>query len=296
MKLLNALLITAIAVTCSCKQHEEQETDAPDKTKWERVLEKRDFYVSNYTPAIFQQRCDNLTFMSLWSAFTSNAETDVYGLELRPGEWHRDTKGCFPNDSKSEISRDGFIMLLNYLRVQEDSSALHRIWDYGVEHNWIMGDGPWKLTNMLPLVPVLAKMINKEWTPPVVAYNVLSMDIDSHYDAHTNDVKFTKKDLLTGFRGHLLTMYLYLVGKLNGSLNELEFKAVQMLYEENSNNPLVLAVYHRFGDGDQGSAIEILNSDVKNPWEVTTETGVYGWGSCPKIVHFVTAVGILEGI
>jgi len=217
--------------------------------------------------AAYRHRCDKLTFRALASAFGNREllEGHEYGA---PGQFHRDVETCYPGDSRSEISLDGYLSLAHHIWTYQDDTLLQRIISYGRNNGFVMGEGPIKYTNILLLVPTLYGMQSK----------LTLVDFDS---------------LLAGYKGHIVALYIHLKGRVNGRISDLELHVLEQLVRSNENNPLYQAIYHTYLDGDQSEAISILMKDF--PPDFPSGEAKYGWGSAPDSVVFITTVGILEG-
>lgn len=280
-------------INFGCTKHEDTPTQDPDPTVWEVVNDKYDYYKDNTTPDIFTRRCDNLTFYSLSGAFNYGlGAIDLGALEYSPGEWHRDRNPCYPEESKSECSRDGFIMLFHYLWTTRDYLNMSEIYQYGYNSGWNMCDGPTNLVNLLPLVPTLTAMINSQ-TEPSGTSEQLPFGF-----RFPNGQATEIPNPLEGFRGHLLALYIHLQGRIHGELNDLEYAAMKTLLDANPDNPLFLAIYHRYTDGDQTLAIQGLADETVYPKRVIIEESpsAWGWGSCPTIVHYIATMGVINGL
>jgi len=218
---------------------------------------------------LYTKRCDKLTFKALFDTY--GRQIDLFTHEWFPGEWHRDTIVCINNGSNSEISRDGLIMLLHALWERKDMDAVRRLYDYGKAHGWKAGDGPDDLTSMAPLVPIMQAMLDIEERQII-----------------------EPRDIWTGFRAHLIVLYIHLVGKVKGEISEAYYQMLKKYYKENENNPLISAIYHRYTDGDFTMAVTALNDDTYYPPRAIIEEED-SWPSCPKAVHFLATVGVIDG-
>ena len=110
------LTIITILFLCSCgtKQKQSQPSSALDQAQ-----AKGEFYISKITDDIYKERCDKLTFKSLYGAAAyslKGIEVDLSALEDN-GKWNRDAAPCYPDNSKSEISFDGMVGVLHSIHV-----------------------------------------------------------------------------------------------------------------------------------------------------------------------------------
>jgi len=243
--------------------------------------------VPNITDSVYLAPCDALTFKALYSAFTS--PQDITGeFTASPGEYMRRVDpNCYPDESKSSISRDGIIMVLHDIWTKQDYAGLVELIDFAEDNNFNIGEGPFDLINVAPLYPVMLDMkwtmeVNLELTSTKGLY-LLGMDIGDLIDKQ-----------LTGFRGHLLLSYILLAGRVDGEIGNIKLGILEDLVDKNPNNPFMLSVFHRFTDGIQTKAITILNDDFPTA-DIIYDDGYRTWGSSPYNVMFCVIVGILEG-
>lgn len=252
---MRSLLILLILVT-SCGTHKSHRSTSA----LERLQARRDAYTAQ--KVAYKHRCDKLTFRALLSAFGPRQAIEEH--EYVPGQFHRDVTPCYPSDSRSEISLDGYISVGHHIYTYNDREMLGRVIEYGREHKWIMGDGPTEYTNIYALVPILYKLRDT-------------------YELNT----YT--DILQGYKGHVALMLLLLKARVYGYLNNLEYSVLKQIYLSNPSNPLYSAVYHRYTDGDYTEVLNILEGI-----EDVSGTATWGWGSAPDVIVFITTVGIIE--
>jgi len=227
---------------------------------------------------VITARCDGLTFRSL--GVYVNVDYPIYN-HFYDNKWHRDYKPCFVvGDSRSEISRDGFIMLFHALLDLKDLESFKQIRDYGKAHNWIMGEGPTEYTSILLLTPILYEIIND-----------LSLRIT---DAGQNSSDAILK--LDTFRGNLLAMYIWLRARLNKEINAVEAQALRMLYDSNQENPLYSVLFYKFlGEGNQQRTIDLLlNQDDFPEGLLPGRVDRFNWSDAPGAILYLLTVKILK--
>jgi hypothetical protein len=227
------LLFIILAIS-SCQKREPKK---PQQVN-EAVAAKAELYKRLHTGWAHQGGCDSLGFTSLCKMSGGCSEADIYKAEGEPGRWYRnESHDCYPNNSKSDISKDMFIMLWPYLYLKGDKPALQRIWDYGEANGWVMGRGYISRTFLTPpLVLVLQEML----------YRSASMS-----DQPSQNKK-------AGFEKHLDVMAIYTRGIMRGLIFDTDYELLRQYSEQSPNNALVKALYHKYKDGNQDETIAVL--------------------------------------
>lgn len=266
------ILFFAIMFSACCRHRSEETTNPLDQ-----LHEKLAFYVEHAGQEIFLKRCDNLTFKSFWDA---HKQQDLPAMEWLPGEWHRDAAACWPEESRSEISRDGLIALLHALHGRGDLEAVQRIEDYGKANMWVMGQGDLELVHGLVLSPAISALLHE--------MSGLALAGEQHSEDEI--------PALEGHRGHVTASYIWLMGKIRGWINTAELAFLYAWQAENPLDPMALALTARFSDGDQTDAISVLGDERLWPSDsVPLADGYFGWGSCPAVVYYGIVMSILSG-
>jgi hypothetical protein len=156
---------------------------------------------------------------------------------------------------------------------------LERFIAYGEAHNWIVGDGPNEFTDAILLMPMSYKMRDKL---KVVSLALVAMP--------------TVDEIAQGFKGHVFANYIWLSGRVNGSLGDAELQTVIQFYKSAPTDPMYAAMYHRYVDGDQTETYNLLMNRPEFPADAfPTETSVFGWGSAPSSVYYLFSLAIAEG-
>ena len=203
-------------------------------------------------------RCDRVTFVALLSAFCPTRAEEFKRYEYPEGKWNRDVSSCYPNDSASETSRDGYLSVLQALKSSNDYSALRRIIDYAEPRGGSTGEGDEGIVNIWPLMGTIHQMAG-----------------DKPLDGASDQLA-----ILNGFRGAQIANYLLLKGRINGYLGVLEMEFAEKLDAQVPHSPWYSAIYHKYHDGDQSFALEGLKN-------FPTEDAPYGWGSCPNDIYWI---------
>jgi hypothetical protein len=242
--------IILLIVLSSCS-HKAQDVTGP--RNFSDIQARRDDMLQTFQPSTIT-RCDYATFALLWNAVGGHAS--IAGLENPSGKWNRHFQPCYPVDSQSETSRDSYLSLLHLTQTTGDMTPIKRVLDYAKPLNWITGAGPIDVTSIAPLVPAMQAVAERL---PVV---------------------------IPGFSAHQMASYLWLMGRRQGALNEVEMQALKILVSNQPDAPIMLALLHRFTDGDQTETVAALDS--------MTDAAVF-WGSAPNDVYYAVTVAIAEG-
>jgi len=264
------MLITAWFFT-SCSSHKERSVEASSaltlaQQKGERIYAK-------VTDNIYKSRCDTLTFKALLSVYS---RVDLSSYETN-GRWDRSDTPCYPESSRSSISYDGILSVLHYIVSTGDEPMLDRLIAYGEKTGWILGEGPDEYTHLGHIAPTV---YNLKYTFFLTDY-VTDLDL---------------KELLSGFRGHLLASFIWLSLRTDGKVNQLELEALEQLVNASEVNPFYQALYHRVTDGDQREALDtLLNAAEFEEGGIYDRESVFGWGSAPASAYYLYVLSIIEG-
>lgn len=264
-----AILALLLALASCHKSHDTR------KPGLEEAKAKRDLYVSELAKSHqlmdIIPDCDFTTFASLLSAF-ADLDTGVERSEAAPGKWVRnpDETKCWPEGSRSETSLDVYLGVAHWILSLRRAYDLERIIALGEGTSWIMGQGPLEYTNIAVLAPLLYSMRDG------IALHGEGAWLS---DASTH-------------REHIAAMLSYLHGRISGQVTSAELAIMASFAAAYPENPIFQALYHRYLDGDQSRAVDIVTS---MPDWIDTEVGAYGWGSAPGYLFPIVAVAIMEG-
>jgi hypothetical protein len=211
------------------------------------VAKKAELYKSLHKGWAHQGGCDSLGFTALCKLAGGCQDVDIYKAEGEPGRWYRnESKTCFDRkESKSDISKDMFVMLFPYLYAQGDKKNIREIYDYGKANGWVMGRGPASRTYLVPPMIVLLQ-------------RMLGFDISVKFEASHIFEK-------AGYEKHLDVIDLLLKSMIGNGLNKYEFEEVKRYSEKNPKNALFSALYHKYKDGNQQQTIDILMDEKLFP-------------------------------
>lgn len=191
--------------------------------------------------------CDSLLFVSLQHVALGEPGP-IEEAEATPGQWFRyPAQASQPMLCSSDISRDMFLGLFSYIWEFKRLDLAESLWNYGVDHTWKMGEErkqPDTRTVMSPaLIGLLAEIIHG-----LGGEDRIERRIPAAYSVEP------------GFVSHLTLLQIRLRGEINGSLTEYELETLRTIRVHMELNPLVHALIHKYTDGDQSRATELLLS------------------------------------
>lgn len=238
----------------------------------DKLLLKHQTYLNLYPSKqdaygfIESNHCDATLFTGLLGAvqpqgidFTS-AKKDDGSWTRRPLVNGQDT--CYPDNSKSTISRDMFVGIMWYIWKNKRLDLAEEIYRYGEENSWVMGQGaPARIVFMPGNQADLAEMIYK---------------LGGQDRPITRSIpQFIGKT--TGFAAQLDVLSILLRADMKGYVEN--FDIIEYHYNRNPDNALFSYVYHKYTDGNYNKTIESLlnpnwfpdnrlpsRADRKNPW------------------------------
>ncbi len=230
-----------ILLLTACGKHESK----PPTIVNSAIVAKATLYKSLHTGWAHGGGCDSLGFTALCKIAGGCQDVDITQAESSsvPGRWYRNSsQTCFDEGkSASDISKDMFAMLLPYLYSTGDQVNLKEIYAYGKAKGWVMGRGPASRTIMTPpMIYMLQVMINK-----------------------VEPVEVTK--IKAGYEKHLDVMSFYSQTLYKNGMDLTDYETLRKYAEESPRNALMQALYHKYKDGNQSAAIEILMNETLFP-------------------------------
>jgi hypothetical protein len=140
-----------------------------------------------------------------------------------------------------------FVGLLNYIWQFKRLDLAEGIWSYGQSTGWDMGEERAdRLENRTILTPV---------TISLLAELIYELGGEDHGERHIPRVY----SVVPGFTSHLSLLQIYLEGSMHGSIPESSLETLRAIRDAGAaGNPLVHALVHRYTDGDQQVATELL--------------------------------------
>jgi len=212
------------------------------------------------TGFIYTDHCDSLLFSAL-NAVACNERIDIRDAEGEPGEWfRRPAKDCFPDHSKSTISRDMLLGVILYAVHFNEPDILDDLWEYGSSNNWVMGEGLLDRTLFTPtMIAILAE----------ARYKLSGVDVAARHLGQTYDST-------PGYRSHLSILKMVIKSKLEG-LSSWDKRNLRKLKEKNPTNPLIQAMYAKHIGGDYTAALVHLLKDFPVDRLPTTDDWCSEW-------------------
>ena len=289
MKSLIVFLFSLLVTTCGTSGAKQGTVTQEDLLPV--LIEKTEIYKSlvaskqDSSGFIESDHCDALLFTSLLRASTSSLAVDLYSARSSANKWFRrpmvtpDVDPCYPDHSKSSISRDMFTGVLWYAWRVKDVQMLEDLWDYGIENTWVMGDGDASRTVMT---------VNMQG---LLARTIYRLGGTDHPIARAYPAVYTKAQ--TGFQAHLTVLAILLQGELDKEVSDSNLGILKHHAEREPRNSLFRYGYAKYSDGDLTDAIITLidstlfpketlptSKDRKTPWLWERDSGS-DWQEAP---------------
>jgi len=266
------LILTLLLLSCSYDKGGSVSSDFRD------VKQRAEVYKSLIAdPYALTARCDSLTFVGHYNAAAKTV--DIYRHEYPQGQWHRSTSLCTPDDSRSECSKEN--ILAAFHNILHDTAAVRRTIEHAKNNDWNFcegGDHP-EYNHIPEFAPLLNSWLRK---------------LDGN--SLTGDADASGIPSLEGFRGNVLGSYLLLKGRVFGYLNVAEIAAAKTLINTEPTSPLYQAIYHRFTDGNQHAAIQMMTKQYF-PVDSLPTANPFAWGSLKEApLLYVWTAGVMDGI
>lgn len=258
MRWLLSLLTCFMAISCGHKGKKDPNCD-------ETPIEPTSIEIEQDVHGFVEtDKCDSLLFSAMIASV--GFDVDILAAENSPGEWYRRPTSypeCWSvGQSRSTISRDMLLGLYWYAWSTKNVDILYRLWDYGVENNWVMGDGRLNGADTImntAMISTLAQMIYK------LDGRDLQTNLFSNIVSRHLPVTWSVSD--KPFVNRLSAMHILLRQELFGSVGFTAKATTRTLVEMYPDNPLFL-----LSNGNVCSAIHYANMDN------FTASGVHGDG------------------
>lgn len=196
---------------------------------------------------ILSSHCDSLLFTGLLGGVLPEG-IDIKAAEKSPGEWTRrplvdgeDT--CYPDNSKSTISRDMLLGLQFYAWKNQRLDILEDLWDYGKANTWIMGKG------------APSRIIFTPNSQALLAEAIFRLGGEDHFITRAIP---TLRNENTGFQAHLDHVSILLSGELEGEISGKDLEIMAGHVKRVPDNALVRYIHSKYTDGIQDAAIKSL--------------------------------------
>jgi len=255
-------LLTAAVILSACQSHKAVNHVDGD------LLLKKEVYCTlgediRTEKGYFGDKCDALLFTALHDV--SCGTIDLSNFHDAEGKFYRSpSHDCFPDESKSSISRDMLLGAMIAAHIAKDKSAIDAMIKYGESHNWIMGD--YANEDGLSRVVMSPQLIS-------ILYDIqkgASAKLQS-----SDDVFVLNK----GFEAHLDVLRILLKGNLYGEISAIDLSILKAQSERVPSNALFQAAYHKYLGDNQTVAIALLKSAEYHPENAlpTTENRCSGY-------------------
>lgn len=232
-----------LCLACSHEKHPAQSGDSD----LSMLKSQYDLYTS-LAPKTWDEMdtgCDSLLFYSLLNV-GMRREADVQSARDADGKWYRipppAQTGC-----SSDISRDMFMGLFTYIWQTKHLDWADQIWDYGVKHNWDMGE---------ERKPGEVRTIFVPQTVGLLATIIKGLGGDDHPEKNYPNIFDTQP----GFSSHLTLLHIRLLGLINGSISDHELSALKSIRSHMAGSPFLQYMLHHYTDGDLSEAIRDLTT------------------------------------
>lgn len=267
----------------SCGEPVKKAEQTTTKDVRAELIEKYDLYYDlslahrDENGFIETDKCDSLLFTSLYGIIDSSI--NIEAAKNDDGRWFRRplSKPCLINkDTDSTVSRDMFVGLLWFIWEHRRLDLAEELFNYGKQHNWVMGVGEATKLYFTPtLQATLAQIIYK--------FGGGSYPEKDLYDFTD---QFWDKSVI-GFEAHLQVLHILLRGQIVGKISTFSLDVLKYHYNRNKFNALFSYALHTYTDGNYQEAIQLLlneqwfpasrlptSKDRKESWLFQREFGV----------------------
>lgn len=243
--LLLALLCSPL-LACGRKREAARETSSP----LDELRERRELYRS-IAPRGWNvsQECDALLFVALTQVGLGE-QGDVELAESEPGKWNRKQGPEYADACSSDISRDMFMGLFVWIWEFKRLDVAQTLWNYGTHNNWRMGEERGSLLEHAD------RVYFRPGTVALLAELIYKLGGENHLERSLLSV--TPQSTEPGFQSHLTLLTLHLLGEMHSGLTAGELSTLTDILVHMDGNPLAQALYHKYTDGDQSRAVQLL--------------------------------------
>jgi hypothetical protein len=251
------LLILLLSTSCSLlpRKHEPNKSNSADFNK---LIAKYVLY-SELTKTTFDKdgwiltdECDALLHNSLLATTEASDYASLLKARSKDGRWfRRPAMDCLSTgSSKSSISRDMLLGLMHPIVLFKDKDTVKRLIEYANDNKWVMGehDGSLDGRNRVLLTPKFYNLIAD-------VYSYTKDTLDSRPPEDEEDPYELKG---VSFTDHLDGLAIEIKGMIYGGINDFELRILKRNKEADPNNALYQALYSKYTDGNQNTAVKIL--------------------------------------
>jgi hypothetical protein len=234
------LLVSLALASCAKPDRNRPNGGAPDAALDEKARLYAELLPSRQDGDGFVETdtCDSVH----WSALVG-AVSDAVRLEAAFDETdklHRRPLAypeCYPEFSKSENSRDAYLMVLVYALARQDLELVRRVFYYGREHGWVMGRGALSRTVFSPNMQGL-----------------YAQALEHLGGAREPERHFPLKWSATaaGFEAHLAAVSIMAFGMIHGWIPDEGLEVLRAHHAREPRNPFFAALVYRY-TGEEAS-------------------------------------------
>lgn len=187
--------------------------------------------------------CDALLFSGL-AGCHPDVNVDITAARDESGRWHRrPNKDCFPNGSKSTISRDMLLGVIYFAYYNNKPELLQELIEYSFKNFFIMGEAE-------SLKHKLGRCL---MTPNILSLAALALKaLGGKNYWYLTWIPFTASDKVHGYQAHLAALGAILRQEITGK----KYKILQTFAERQPKNPLF-----QYGAGNIEEAKLLLSND-----------------------------------
>jgi hypothetical protein len=162
------------------------------------------------------------------------------------GEWSRRSLSypdCFETGlTDTSITRDQILGVIYNLVKTKNRKGLERLWQYGYNNNWILGEGD------------ISKTIATSRLISTIAQAIFFLGGEDNKQRFINE-GWPDVD---GYEGYLQVLHIYIRGEIYGHINKDELAVLERHVDLHPDNPFYQTMYHRYTDADYDKAISLL--------------------------------------
>jgi hypothetical protein len=282
------LLLILSLLTCGRAGNKPHTTTA-DLTRLQAKSDTYQSLIAHHRDSegfILTEECDSLLFTGLYGAGIGNV--NITAARDGVGQWYRRPgQDCGPKwgNSRSTISRDMFIGLYWYVWRSKDLKTARELLEYATSHSFTMGS--------IPSEGTVGELLLNSSMIATLAELVFRLGGENHYILREYPAIFSPG--ATGFVAHLQVWHILLRGELLGEIPDSYYSILKSQAERQPNNPLYLAAYSKYKDGNQAQAISLLldspvwpadrlpsSYEICAEWVVQRDFSTKDWAPCPE--------------
>ncbi len=201
------------------------------------------------------KEADCLMFSCLYAV--GGAKVKIYRAQDSAGRWYRKPlsyKGWYPKETASTISRDMMMGVLWYLFMEQDTDALLATYRYGYKNHWIMGEGDVARIYFTPaLQATLADIILSN---PMASIRLSRLERIHCWFLSKKPQNWPTN--LKGYQLHLNLLHVALRGLIHKHIDNAMLSVIENAAVSDPENPLAIALYAQYVDGDADFALKML--------------------------------------